>query len=99
MLWILDLLDGTPNFINGYPMHSVAVGVEIDGRPLVRVVHDTFSDRIYTGIVGEFAACDESPIHVRSETDLSQALIGTGFHPNATVRRAQADLLWDCYPS
>jgi Archaeal fructose-1,6-bisphosphatase and related enzymes of inositol monophosphatase family len=96
--WILDPLDGTTNFIHRYPMHSVAVGVEVEARPVLGVVHDTFSDRVYAGIVGQEATCDNKPLHVRSESKLSQALIGTGFLPDAEVRRAQADLLRDVLP-
>jgi myo-inositol-1(or 4)-monophosphatase len=53
--WILDPLDGTTNFVHRYPAHSVAVGVEIDGKGVIGVVHDTFSNRVYAGIVGQGA--------------------------------------------
>jgi myo-inositol-1(or 4)-monophosphatase len=96
--WILDPLDGTTNFIHRYPMHSVAVGVEVEARRVLGVVYDTFSDRVYAGIVGQEATRDNDPIHVRSESKLSQALIGTGFLPDAEVRRTQAELLRDVLP-
>jgi myo-inositol-1(or 4)-monophosphatase len=96
--WILDPLDGTTNFIHRYPAHSVAVGVEVDGRYVAGVVHDTFSDRVYAGGAGEAATCDNEPINVRSESTLSNALIGTGFLPDENVRRAQADLLRQVLP-
>lgn len=44
--WILDPLDGTTNFIHRYPAHSVSVGVEVDSRNMIGVVHDTFRDRV-----------------------------------------------------
>lgn len=91
--WILDPLDGTTNFVHRYPAHSVAVGAEIDGRRAVGVVHDTFGDRVYAGVVGGGATLDGKPIGVRGEGDLRQALVGTGFFPDAEVRRLQADLL------
>ena len=96
--WILDPLDGTTNFVHRYPAHSVAVGIEIGGRRMAGVVHDTFSDRVYAGVVGEGATCDGRPIGVRDEGDLRQALIGTGFLPDADVRRLQADLLRQVLP-
>ena len=52
--WILDPLDGT-DFVHRYPAHSVAIGVEIGARNLIGVVHDTFSNRVYAGVVGEGA--------------------------------------------
>ena len=96
--WILDPLDGTTNFIHRYPMHSVAVGVEVEDRRVVGVVHDTFSDRVYAGVGGDVATCDDTRISVRNETDLKQALIGTGFLPDEEVRRAQAELLRHVLP-
>ena len=96
--WIIDPLDGTTNFIHRYPFHSVAVGVEIEGQNVIGVVHDTFNDHVYAGVVGEGATCDDKPISVRKESDLRQALIGTGFLPIEKVRRAQAELLGDVLP-
>jgi len=96
--WILDPLDGTTNFVHGYPAHSVAVGIEIEGRRTIGVVHDTFSNRVYSGVVGLSASCDDKPIGVRQESDLSLALIGTGFLAYPDVRRAQASLLREILP-
>jgi len=96
--WILDPLDGTTNFIHRYPFHSVAVGVEVDGRSVVGVVHDTFRDQMYVGVVGEGATCDGKPIRVRNDSNLREALIGTGFLPDEEVRRAQAELLREVLP-
>jgi myo-inositol-1(or 4)-monophosphatase len=96
--WILDPLDGTTNFVHRYPAYSVAVGVEIDGRRALGVVHDTFSNRVYAGVVGEGATCDGKSIAVRNECNLQKALIGTGFLPDACVRRLQADLLREVLP-
>jgi myo-inositol-1(or 4)-monophosphatase len=96
--WILDPLDGTTNFVHRYPAHAVAVGVEIDGRRMIGVVHDTFNDRLYAGIVGEGATCDDNPIAVRTEIEMQRALVGTGFLPDAEVRRRQAELLRHILP-
>ena len=96
--WILDPLDGTTNFVHRYPAHSVAVGVEVGTRNMIGVVHDTFSNRVYAGVVGEGATCNEHPITVRDEVNLKHALIGTGFLPDENVRRQQADLLRQILP-
>jgi len=96
--WILDPLDGTTNFVHHYPAHSVAVGVEIGKRRMIGVVHDTFSNRVYAGVIGEGATWDEKPIAVRNEGSLKQALIGTGFLPDDNVRREQANLLRQILP-
>src|SRR3954463_9455022 len=91
--WIIDPLDGTTNFVHGYPVHAVSVGVEIDGKRAAGVVHDTFHDDVYSGIAGRGAKWGRIPIIASTETELSRALIGTGFLPDAEVRRAQADVL------
>lgn len=96
--WILDPLDGTTNFVHRYPAHAVAVGVEIDGSRVLGVVLDTFSNRVYAGIVGQGATCDGQPIAVRNELVLAQALVGTGFLPIVSVRRKQAEVLGDILP-
>jgi myo-inositol-1(or 4)-monophosphatase len=96
--WVLDPLDGTSNFVHHYPAHSVAVGIEIDGHRVAGVVHDTYSNRVYAGLVGEGATCDGLPITVRHENNLSRALVGTGFLPDADVRRLQVDLLRKVLP-
>jgi myo-inositol-1(or 4)-monophosphatase len=96
--WVLDPLDGTTNFVHRYPAHSVAIGVEVGRRRTIGVVHDTFSNRVYAGIVGEGATCDDAPIAVGNESNLKQALIGTGFLPDVNVRSKQADLLRKILP-
>jgi myo-inositol-1(or 4)-monophosphatase len=96
--WVLDPLDGTTNFVHRYPAHAVAVGVEIDRRRMLGVVHDTFSQRVYAGIVGHGATCDGQSITVRQEQRLAQALVGTGFLPIIAVRRKQAEVLGEILP-
>ena len=91
--WILDPLDGTTNYIYGYPAHAVSVGVEIDGKRVLGVVHDTHLIRVYAGVVGDHAGCDGLTIQVNPASELSRALVGTGFLPNAMVRNMQAETL------
>jgi len=98
LCWILDPLDGTTNFVHGYPAHAVSVGVELDGKRLLGVVHDAYHDRVFSGIAGATAECDGKPIAVRAETALAHALIGTGFLPDANVRRLQAEVLRHILP-
>lgn len=65
---------------------------------MIGVVHDTFSNRVYSGVIGQGATCDGKPIAVRNEVELSRALVGTGFLPDANVRRKQAELLRQVLP-
>ena len=90
--WILDPLDGTTNYVYGYPAHAVAIGVEIDGVRRLGVVEDTANGRSYSGIVGQGANCDDAALHVSQTTELSRALLGTGFLPDEAVRQIQGEL-------
>jgi len=96
--WIIDPLDGTTNFIHKYPAHAVSIGVEINKRRVLGVVQDTFHDIVYEGIVGACAQRDGKPIAARTESQLSRALIGTGFLPDVEVRRKQAKVLGNLLP-
>jgi myo-inositol-1(or 4)-monophosphatase len=96
--WVIDPLDGTTNFVYDYPAHAVALGVEIDGRRALGVVHDTYHDRVYSGIIGTGSRCDERPLAVGTETALSRALIGTGFLPTLAMRNTQGDILRQLLP-
>lgn len=96
--WVIDPLDGTTNFIHGYPAHAVAVGVEINGQRKVGVVHDTFHNRVYAGVIGGAATCEGRTISVRDEGSLAKALLATGFLPDAEIRRLQADALRHVLP-
>jgi myo-inositol-1(or 4)-monophosphatase len=96
--WVLDPLDGTTNFVYGYPAYAVAVGVEIEGKRVLGVVHDTAHDQVYTGIVGVGAHCDGQPLVVQTQATLAQALIGTGFLPHLAVRSVQGEVLRQLLP-
>ncbi|MCW5890146.1 MAG: inositol monophosphatase [bacterium] len=88
--WIIDPLDGTTNYLYGFPAFSVSIGVEVDGQLAVGVVHDSARDRCYAGVRGGLATCDGRPIRVRRCADLGMALVGTGFQYRPAVRARQA---------
>jgi myo-inositol-1(or 4)-monophosphatase len=87
--WVIDPLDGTTNYVYGYPAYAVSIAVEIDGQPQVGVVFDSSAGRMYRGISGFGAVCDELPIHVREQPDLATALVATGFSYEAAQRERQ----------
>ena len=87
--WVIDPLDGTTNYVYGYPAFAVSIGIEIEGRPTIGVVLDSSAGRTYRAISGFGAACDDEPLQARRETDLSQALVATGFSYDAAQRVRQ----------
>jgi myo-inositol-1(or 4)-monophosphatase len=78
-LWIVDPLDGTTNYLNGFPMFAVSIGLQIKGRMTVGVVYDPSRQELFTAIRGAGAQLDGSRIRVDRNRVLDGALIGTGF--------------------
>jgi len=77
--FIVDPLDGTTNFLHGYPAYAVSIGVLTDRAIVAGVVIDVPANDVYTATVGGGAFRNGEPIRVSSVTQPSQALIGTGF--------------------
>ena len=87
--WVIDPLDGTTNYIYGYPAYAVSIAVEVEGEPRVGVVFDSSAGRMYRAVAGCGAVCDDRPIAVRAGADLSTALVATGFSYEAAQRERQ----------
>jgi myo-inositol-1(or 4)-monophosphatase len=87
--WVVDPLDGTTNYVYGYPAYAASIGVEVDGQTAVGVVFDSSSGRLYRAVAGHGAVCDDRPIRARELDDLSRALVSTGFSYDAAQRERQ----------
>jgi myo-inositol-1(or 4)-monophosphatase len=77
--WIIDPLDGTTNYIHGYPAFAVSVALEQDGELLAGAVLDPLRDELFTASKGGGAALNGEPVTISSFNGLGQALITTGF--------------------
>jgi myo-inositol-1(or 4)-monophosphatase len=78
-LWIIDPLDGTTNYLHGFPVFAVSIGLQINGRLEHAVVYDPMREELFTASRGEGAQLDGHKIRVSGNKDLDRALIGTGF--------------------
>jgi myo-inositol-1(or 4)-monophosphatase len=78
-VWIIDPLDGTTNFLHGFPQFSVSIGVQRRGRMEHGVVYDPLRQELFTTSRGEGAQLDGRKIRVTNHIGLEGALIGTGF--------------------
>ena len=78
-VWVIDPLDGTTNFIHGFPVFSVSIALRIKGRLTVAVIYDPNRQEIFTAIRGQGAQVDGHRIRVSNRRDLRDTLIGTGF--------------------
>jgi fructose-1,6-bisphosphatase/inositol monophosphatase family enzyme len=88
--WVIDPLDGTTNYIYGYPAYAVSVGIEHNGEPIVGAVFDAARSELFAAARGRGATLDARPIAVSTEIDLTHALVGTGFAYDVERRRGQA---------
>ena len=78
-VWIIDPIDGTANYAHGNPYVSISVALALDGEPQVGVVHAPFLQETYAAARGGGSTCNGRPIHVSYVSNLSDALVGTGF--------------------
>jgi myo-inositol-1(or 4)-monophosphatase len=79
VLWIIDPLDGTTNFLHGFPQFAVSIACERRGRLEHAVVYDPMRQELFTASRGEGAQLDGKRIRVSRRRSLEGALIGTGF--------------------
>jgi myo-inositol-1(or 4)-monophosphatase len=83
--WIVDPLDGTTNFLQGFPIFSVSIALErcLPGRKwgelVIGAVMHPLTGETWTAMRGQGAWKDGRPIHIGQKTDMAQALLATGF--------------------
>jgi len=77
--WLIDPLDGTTNFVHGFPFFAVSIGLEVDEKPVVGVVLNPFMDELFETARGAGAFLNSKPIAVSRTPKLAEALLATGF--------------------
>ncbi|XP_057433552.1 inositol-phosphate phosphatase-like [Lotus japonicus] len=75
--WIVDPLDGTTNFVHGFPFVCVSIGLTIGKTPEVGVVYNPIMNELFTGVRGQGAFLNGNPIKVSSQTELMSSLLAT----------------------
>jgi len=90
LTWYIDPIDGTTNFLYDLPMWTVSIGVHDASGPVCGVVHAPALRETFTAIRGRGAHLNGHPISCGSVTDLTQALVATGFNYSAANRVIQA---------
>ncbi|MDJ0807824.1 MAG: inositol monophosphatase family protein [Gammaproteobacteria bacterium] len=76
--WIIDPLDGTTNYLHGFPQFSISIGLKVKGRMEVGVVYDPIKEEMFTSSRGEGAQLNDRKIRVTNRKGLPGALLGTG---------------------
>ena len=78
-LWIIDPLDGTTNFLHGFPQFAVSIGLQIKGVLNLAVIYDPTRNELFTATRGNGAHLNDRRLRVSKQTRLQESLIGTGF--------------------
>ena len=78
-MWIIDPLDGTTNFIHGFPVYCVSIALAVRGKVEQAVIYDPSRNDLFTATKGRGAYMNERRIRVSKRIDLRQCLISTGF--------------------
>ncbi len=82
--WIIDPLDGTSNYVHGFPYYAVSIGVEENGTMVAGAVYDPSRDEMFAAAAGEGSTLNERVIHVSTQEDLSDALCMASLPVKAT---------------
>jgi myo-inositol-1(or 4)-monophosphatase len=91
--WVVDPLDGTVNFWYGLPIVAVSIGAAIDGAVAAAAVVDVQRGETFTASRGHGARSDGATISVSPCSQLTQALVTTGFSYLASIRADQGDVV------
>lgn len=77
--WIIDPLDGTINYLHGFPQYSVSIALYQDNEATHAVVYDPFKEELFTAYKGQGAYLNEQRIRTTNTRGFEDTLIGTGF--------------------
>jgi myo-inositol-1(or 4)-monophosphatase len=92
--WVIDPLDGTSNYLHGWPHWCVSIALVENGEPIHGVIFDPLRNELFTASRGSGAALNERRIRVSERKDLGGAMLITGFPPRERARVApQMDCL------
>lgn len=77
--WIIDPLDGTTNFLHGFPQYCISIGVAVQDKVMHGIVYDPIRDELFSASRGEGARMNGKRLRVSSNEKMDLALLGTGF--------------------
>ena len=91
--WVVDPIDGTTNYLYGFPGWSVSIAAEDDEGVVAGVVVDPSHRDVFSATRGGGAHRNGEPIRCSTQTVLAETLVATGFNYQADQRRRQAEIL------
>ncbi|MEA1928219.1 MAG: inositol monophosphatase family protein [Candidatus Auribacterota bacterium] len=90
-IWWIDPIDGTTNFVHGYPFYSVSVALEYRGESIMGIVYDPTRNELFQAVKGKGASLNGTPISVSMVETLNDSLLATGFPYDRERRREALD--------
>ncbi len=78
-VWIIDPLDGTTNFLHGFPVYAVSIALAFRGQVQQAVVYDPTRNDLFYASKGRGAYLNDKRLRVSKRTRMAESLIGTGF--------------------
>ncbi|HUP86283.1 MAG TPA: inositol monophosphatase family protein [Acidimicrobiales bacterium] len=96
--WVIDPLDGTTNYLYGFPSYAVAIAAEVEGASVAASVRDVVHGDTFSAVRGRGSWCNGRRLQVTGPPTLATALVGTGFAYDPARRALQADVLRDVVP-
>ncbi|RJQ82290.1 inositol monophosphatase [Pseudonocardiaceae bacterium YIM PH 21723] len=88
--WVVDPIDGTVNFVHGYPHFAVSLGYQVDGVSVAGAIVEPLTGREWWAASGLGSWCDGAPLRVSAAEKLDLSLVATGFGYTAKRRAQQA---------
>ena len=85
-VWIIDPLDGTTNFLHGFPQFAVSIACQHRGRVEAGVIFDPLRSELFTASRGAGAQLENRRLRVSGQRSIDGSLIGTGFPYRANTR-------------
>ncbi|TCM51085.1 myo-inositol-1(or 4)-monophosphatase [Rhizobium sp. PP-F2F-G48] len=85
IVWVLDPIDGTSNFMRDRPGWCVSIGATIDRKPVLGVIYDPIKDELYSASSNRGATRNGQSISVSTDTTRSKAIFGVGFTSGKSV--------------
>jgi myo-inositol-1(or 4)-monophosphatase len=76
--WIVDPLDGTPNFLHGLPQFAISIGLDREGTLVAGVIYNPITDELFTAERGKGAFLNDKRLRVAARRQLSEAVITCG---------------------
>lgn len=77
--WVIDPLDGTTNYVHGFPIFSISIALIKDTDPILGLIYVPYLDELYSAVKGEGAYLNGEKIMVSDKKELTESLLVTGF--------------------